>query len=315
MKSPIENPLVEFVKHQRVVVLDGGLATTLETRGHVLDDELWSAKILMTEPEAIQQVHVDFLAAGADCITTATYQATIPGFKKRGLSNSAAAALLTQSVDIAVEARDQFWSDERNHPHRLRPLVAASIGPYGAFLADGSEYLGKYDIDEGELYAFHKDRWQVLANTKADLLACETIPSRREAGVLLRLLQETPHRWAWLSFSCRDATRISDGSSLADVARECAAEERVAAIGINCTSPEFVSSLIAEARQATDKPIIVYPNSGEEYDVATKEWVGSPQVIDWAQAFDEWTRLGAVGIGGCCRIGPQEIATVRQQVG
>ena len=309
-----DNPLDVFVEHQGVVVLDGGLATALEAGGHDLDDELWSARILLEEPDAIRRVHVDFLEAGADCITTSTYQATLPGFRKRGLSDTEGVDLLRRSVDIAVTARDRFWKQHGYSGGRLRPVVAASIGPYGAFLADGSEYSGRYAIDDDELYTFHRDRWQVLVESPADLLACETIPSRGEAAVLLRLLRETPGRWAWLSFSCRDETHLSDGSLLADVARECDTESRVAAVGINCTSPEFISHLIAEIRQGTTKPIIVYPHSGQRYDADRKNWVGRRPAIDWDAACVEWSRLGATGIGGCCRVGPREIAAIRRRL-
>ncbi|NIM49271.1 MAG: homocysteine S-methyltransferase [Gemmatimonadales bacterium] len=296
------------------MVLDGGLATALEARGFDLDDELWSAKILLDAPDAIRAVHLDFLAAGADCIATSTYQATLPGFHKRGLSDVEGVELFRLSVRLAVEARDAFWSEPGNRQGRLRPLVAASVGPYGAFLADGSEYTGRYGIGDGELHAFHRHRWHVLADSQADLLACETIPSRREAGVLLELLRETPGRWAWMSFSCRDGAHLSDGGPIIDVARACDAAPGVAAVGVNCTAPQFISSLIAEVRRGTEKPIIVYPNSGERYDAVHKSWVATQAVIDWEVATVEWYRLGAAAIGGCCRVGPEVISAMRRQL-
>jgi homocysteine S-methyltransferase len=155
MKSSTENPIAGFVKRQGIIVLDGGLATALEARGYHLDDELWSAKILLEAPDAIRQVHLDFLAAGADCITTASYQATLSGFRARGVSEGEGVELLHRSIGLAVEARDMFWKERGNRRGRLRPLVAASIGPYGAFLADGSEYTGRYGIDDDGLRAFH----------------------------------------------------------------------------------------------------------------------------------------------------------------
>jgi homocysteine S-methyltransferase len=308
------NPIVEFVEHQGIFVLDGGLATTLEARGQDLNDELWSAKVLLEAPDAIRQVNLDFLAAGADCIASATYQASLPGFRKRGLSDNEGVELLHEAVRIAVEARDAFWNEPNNRSGRHRPLVAASVGPYGAFLADGSEYTGDYDIDDDELYDFHHHRWHILAESEADLLACETIPSAREARVLLRLLCETPNRWAWLSFSCADKAHLCDGSLLVDAVRACDAEERVAAVGINCIAPELASSVIIEVRGATAKPILVYPNSGEQYNVDGRVWVGAPEPIDWGQASAEWHRLGAAGIGGCCRVGPDDIAEIRRQL-
>jgi len=266
----MENPLLRIVRHQGVAVLDGGLATALEAAGCDLDDELWSARVLLEAPDRIRRVHLDFLEAGADCITSSTYQATVSGLVRRGLSEAEGVGMLRRSVDLAAEAREIFWGEIENRTGRLRPLVAASVGPYGAYLADGSEYTGLYEISDGDLYGFHLDRWQVLANSEADLLACETIPARQEADVLMRLLEETPATWAWMSFACRDATHLSDGSRLVDVARTCDTQPRVAAVGVNCTSPEFISPLIAEIRRGTEKPIIVYPNSGERYDPLQK---------------------------------------------
>ena len=308
------NPLLGIIESQGFVVLDGGLATALESRGHDLNDELWSARVLLEDPQAIKQVHLDFLHSGADCIATSSYQASFPGFRNRGLSDSEGQRLLRLSVELALEARDAFWDESKNQPGRVRPLVAASVGPYGAFLADGSEYTGRYGIDDDELWEFHQDRWQILADSGADLLACETIPSRREASVLIGLLRETAEKWAWLSFSCADGKHLNDGSRIEDVARDCEDEAHIAAVGINCTSPVFVSSLIQEAREGTTKPIIVYPNRGERYDSETKSWSTPGEVVDWSQAAKEWTQLGALGVGGCCRVGPGEIAQVRKEL-
>lgn len=312
MSSTNQNPILRFLRHQGVMVLDGGLATALEARGCDLDDDLWSAKILIEEPELIRQVHQDFLTAGADCITTSSYQATPAGFHQRGMNDAEGAELLALSVRLAVEARDLFWDDAGNRQGRQRPLVAASIGPYGAFLADGSEYTGDYGISGSELREFHRARWQILAESDADLLACETIPTDKEARVLLSLLRETPDRWAWLSFSCRDEKHLSDGGRLRDAVELCDGEAQVAAVGINCTAPEFIPALIDEARRGTEKPILVYPNSGELYDPVEKVWYSSPSPVAWEEAPGDWVRLGCAGVGGCCRVGPERIAGLRR---
>jgi homocysteine S-methyltransferase len=313
MRSSVENPIISFLDQQGLIILDGGLATALETRGYDLDDPLWSAKILIESPDAIRQLHLDYLKAGADCITTASYQASLPGFSGRDLSEQEGAELIGRSVELAVEARDQFWDEPSNRPGRLRPLVAASVGPYGAYLTDGSEYTGDYQLSETALYDFHLKRWRILAESRADLLACETIPSHQEAGVLLKLLRETPGRWAWFSFSCRSGTELSDGSRLSELAGDCDTESQVAAVGINCTAPHWISSLIQEARRGTDKPIVVYPNSGELYDPIGKRWLEG-SVFNWEAGIQQWRQAGAVGIGGCCRIGPVDIARMRCQL-
>lgn len=306
------NPILRIVEEQGVLILDGGLATALEARGCDLVDELWSARILLEAPEFIRAVHMDYLQAGADCITTASYQATLPGFRKRGLSGKAGRDVLGLSLRLALEARELFWREESNRRGRVEPLVAASVGPYGAFLADGSEYTGRYGIPDPKLLQFHRERWDVLANKGADLMACETIPAQREAEVLLGLLADTPDQWAWFSFSCRDEKHLSDGGLLREAARACSSEARVAAVGINCTAPEHIGSLVDEARRGTDKPIIVYPNSGEEYDPVSKRWHSPPTLTPWEEAPEVWIQKGACGVGGCCRVGPEGIARIRR---
>ena len=312
MHASAANPISDLIERQGYMVLDGGMATTLEARGFDLDDELWSAKLLLESPEAIRQVHLDFLAAGADCIITASYQASLPGFRKRDLSDAVGSDLLRLSVDLACEARDLFWRKGEGRGKRFKPLVAASIGPYGAYLADGSEYTGDYRISDYQLYDFHLGRWQVLAASEADLLACETIPSGCESAVLLQLLNDTPDCHAWMSFSCKDGLHLCDGTPLQEMVRLCDGEQKVAAIGINCTAPEHISSLVIKAREYTDKMIIVYPNLGESYDAITKTWGSGSSVKDWLDSTHEWFRLGALGIGGCCRIGPETIRDLRR---
>jgi len=297
-----------------LLVLDGGLATELEERGHDLNDDLWSARLLMDEPSAIQQVHQDYLIAGADCVISASYQATIDGFKNRGLTEEDAVNLLRFSVHLALEARETFWSQMANRSGRIRPLVAASIGPYGAARADGSEYTGNYGLDEKGLLHFHRRRWHILAGAGADILACETIPSQPEYRALARLITETPEVFAWFSFSCPDDKHISDGTPFSECVADLNNLEQVAAVGINCTRPQYIPGLIAEARRVTDKPIVVYPNSGEVYDPVNKRWLGTADPIDYAVASQEWCSAGATIIGGCCRTGPEHIRLIREQV-
>jgi len=307
------DPLSFLLETQGVVILDGGLATELEARGFNLKDGLWSARVLLEQPDSIRRVHLDYLLAGADCVASSSYQATFQGFVQRGLDENKAVELLRRSVDLALEAREVFWSDPEHRIGRLKPLVAASIGPYGAYLADGSEFRGDYDLDEESLVEFHRTRWRLLASSAADLLACETIPSHHEARALRRLLEETPATQAWFSFSCQDEQRLSDGSRLAEVIAELDDCQQILAIGVNCTAPRHISGLIRAASGATSKPIVVYPNAGEGWDASTKMWVpveqSSPTLVS---ACREWADLGARLIGGCCRTTPDDIRQVRQ---
>jgi homocysteine S-methyltransferase len=305
------DPLLPFLRRGGILILDGGLATELEARGRDLDDDLWSAGLLLDDPDAIRDVHLDYLRAGADCITGASYQATFAGFARRGLDRRAAAACLRLSVDLARQARDAFWNIEENRAGRRRPLVAASIGPYGAFLADGSEYRGDYGLDAGTLADFHAERFACLASCGADLLACESIPAGEEAEALLRLLRAARGARAWFSFTCRDGATLSDGTPIAEVAAELDREKRVAAIGVNCTAPRFIPPLLQALRRATTKPLVVYPNSGETYDGARRRWRGRRSPIDFAAAARGWVAAGARLVGGCCRTGPDHIRRLR----
>lgn len=309
----MKNPIRPFLDYQNVFILDGGLATELEARRHNLDDPLWSAKLLLEQPEAIRQVHSDYLWAGADCVISASYQASLPGLMARGLSQTEAAALIQLSVQLAIEARDQFWAMKANRRGRLRPLVAASVGPYGAYLANGSEYTGNYDLDEAGLLAWHKPRWQLLASSGADLLACETIPSLPETRALRQLLLETPTLPAWMSFTCRDGTHISDGTPLADCVRLLNDVPNLVAVGINCTPPRFVPELITAVLSATNKLVIVYPNSGEQYDAQNNRWLGQADPAEFGTISREWRKMGALLIGGCCRTRPAHIQQLRDR--
>lgn len=311
-KSPIDS----FMEKQGILILDGGLATELENRGHQIDSDLWSAGMLMDEPEAIRAVHYDYLKSGADCISTASYQATVEGFMNAGISEEEARSLISLSVSLAEEARELFLkSDDYDSDLRLRPLIAGSVGPYGAMLADGSEYRGDYGVTDRVLSAFHEPRWEVLSNSSIDLLAIETIPSYQEAKVLLELLNRSSGKYAWISFSCKDGERINDGTPIRECASLFESCDRVVAIGINCTAPKHISSLIKQVRLgAPDKQIIVYPNSGEMYDAGKRKWnTGSDSDKN---DFDStlWYEEGARLIGGCCRVGPTRIHEMRDRL-
>ena len=308
----LHNPLTEFLQSDGVLMLDGGLATELERRGANLNDPLWSARLLIEEPALIRDVHRDYFIAGADVATTASYQATFEGLAKRGCSEQAAADLMLSSVRLARQARDEFWAIPANRVGRIKPLVAASIGPYGAMLADGSEYRGSYGLSERALMDFHRPRMRVLADSGADLLACETIPCRAEALALARLLTELPDIGAWISFSCRDGELDSQGEPLAGCAHALEPFDQVLSVGVNCTAPQFVESLVGELARTTAKPVAVYPNSGEHYDANTKQWHGCTAFGSFVDGAQRWRRAGARLIGGCCRTTPEDIRAVRE---
>lgn len=304
----MRNPLQPFLEAAGVVILDGGLATELERRGADLGDPLWSARVLLDNPGLIRQVHYDYFLAGADVATSASYQATFAGLARRGLSAAQAAELMLLSVRLAQEARDQFWAIPDHRAGRLCPLVAASIGCYGAYLADGSEYHGAYGLSRQQLQDFHGPRLAVLARSGADLLALETLPCLLEGEALVRLLAEFPDVPAWLSFSCRDEERVHNGERLAEcvaLANEC---PQVVAVGLNCTAPHLVEGLLRSLAGVTNKPLLAYPNSGEGWDAGARRWLPASS-WNWGDAAVGWYRTGARLLGGCCRTTP---ATIRE---
>ena len=304
------NAIESILNNQRIAIIDGAMATELEARSCDLNDDLWSARVLLEQPELIRAVHLDYFNAGADIAITASYQATVDGFAKRGLSREQALSLMKKSVQLAQEARDEFWAKEENRVGRVRPLIAGSVGPYGAYLADGSEYRGDYNLSEDELIAFHRPRIEALIASGADLLACETIPCGIEARALIRLLAEFPNTVAWFTFTAKDGEHISNGERIADIASFLDKQAQAAAIGINCTSPLHIPSLVSEIKKNSSKPIIVYPNSGEYYSAVTNTWHGETSSDKFGLQSKEWFENGATLIGGCCRTTPGHIHEV-----
>ena len=291
-----------------LMILDGGLATELERRGQNVSGTLWSAEVLQTAPDVIEQVHYDYFAAGARCATSASYQASYEGFAARGLGTDDTTALLRRSVELAQSARARY---RRDHPADHRQLyVAASIGPYGAILHDGAEYRGDYGLTKEQLVEFHARRFEVLATAGADFLACETIPVLDEAIALATLLAQYPDALAWMSFTSADGIHTSHGESLTDCARLLDRVPNVIAMGVNCVRPEVVGDAIRALRAGTGKAIVVYPNSGEQWDGQTRSWRGSWDQGSLAALAPQWVSAGARMIGGCCRIGPREIAAL-----
>jgi homocysteine S-methyltransferase len=289
-----------FVADDTVLVADGGLATELEARGNDLSDSLWSARLLADAPEQILDAHLAFFRAGAVIATSASYQASFEGFARRGLDRGQAAGLMRRSVDLARAARDQMAADGRAR------WVAASAGPYGAALADGSEYRGRYGRSVRELAAWHRPRLEVLAGAGPDVLALETVPDIDEAEALMTAVAGLGIP-AWLSYSIAGG-RTRAGQPLAAAFAVPAGMPEVVAVGVNCCAPADVPAAIAIAREVTGKPVIVYPNSGEEWDAHRRAWTGQSAYCP-AQP-RQWISAGADIIGGCCRVRPADIAQI-----
>ena len=286
------------------VVLDGGLGTLLESHGHDVSGTLWSARLLIDEPESIVAAHREFFDAGARVAISASYQASFDGFEKIGLHRADAVRLMRLSVELARRAADEA-TDRTGDGDRW---VAASVGPYGATLADGSEYRGDYGKTVGELAAWHRPRLDVLADAGPDILAIETIPALAEVEAIARALEGSGHA-AWLSVTTALGA-LRAGEPVREAFQIAEDTDEIVAVGVNCCSPSDVVGAIQTARQVTDKPIVVYPNSGEEWDGKNHRWMGDKAFP--SELVGQWAQAGATVIGGCCRVGSREIAAIGQ---
>ncbi len=283
---------------ESVLISDGGLATELEARGHDLSDPLWSAKLLAEAPREIVAVHAAYFRAGAMIATTASYQASFEGFAARGIDRDEGVGLLRRSVELAKAARDNADAADR--------YVAASVGPYGAALADGSEYRGRYGLSVAALRQWHRPRLEILATAGADVLALETVPDVDEAEALVDLVRGIGMP-AWLSYTI-DGTRTRAGQPLEEAFAVAAGVPEIVAVGVNCCAPDDVLPAIRSAD--IGKPVIVYPNSGERWDGRRRAWTGRSRFS--AQLATQWVAAGARIVGGCCRVRPADIAAVRR---
>jgi homocysteine S-methyltransferase len=285
------------------VVIDGGLATQLEAQGHNLKSELWSARLLHDDPDAIVQAHTAFFAAGAQVATTASYQASIGGFTRAGMSRAEAERLIRRSVRLAEQARESCDDDHDR-------WIAGSVGPYGATLADGSEYRGDYDLSVAELREWHRPRIELLTEAGVDLLALETIPCLTEVEALLAEIEGTG-QLCWLSITCA-GDRNRAGEPAAEAFSLAQDVDEIIAVGVNCIDPADAYSLVCIASQATSKPVVVYPNGGEGWDATARAWIG-PATFRTEDVAD-WISSGASLVGGCCRVGPTEIKAIHDLV-
>ncbi len=297
MKRASMEGLIEQVGQ---IVIDGSMSTALEHMGVNLNHKLWTAIALIQCPDKVKQVHKNYFKAGADCGITCSYQATIPGLMNAGFSQDEAESIISESVRLFMEAREEWWQEEGKAAGRAWPLCLAGIGPYGAYLADGSEYRGNYGVSDETLREFHQRRMELLWQGGADILLIETQPSLHEALIEADIAEKLGADY-WISFSCRDEKHINEGDLIADCAKVLSqGHPHLKMIGVNCTKPVYVEGLVRELRRSTSLPIGVYPNSGEEYDPTTKTWHGTPgsrSFHDWALSY---YRAGADAVGGCC---------------
>ncbi|GGE26756.1 homocysteine S-methyltransferase [Streptococcus himalayensis] len=304
--------LKEALEARECLILDGALGTELESQGYDVTGKLWSAKYLLDNPRVIADLHDTYLLAGADIVTTSSYQATVPGLCEAGLSEQDALRIIALTVTLARESRDRFWttvSDEEKEK-RLYPLISGDVGPYAAYLADGSEYTGAYDLTTQAYKDFHRPRIQTLLEAGSDFLGIETIPNIGETKALLDLLEtEFPEAESYISFVAKDDGHLSDGTPIEEVGALCQTCPQIVAVGVNCSAPHLLPALLARLQTVTTKPLVAYPNSGEVYNGATQTWHQAPDNSKTlAENAKIWQSLGTKILGGCCRTRPADIA-------
>lgn len=307
--------LKKDLENQKALVLDGAMATELEKRGVNTDSQLWSAAALINHPQAVKDVHRSYFEAGADVAITNTYQANLDSFQQIGFTPRQASKMVTNAVKLAQEVRTEFYSNLSTQERQKRakyPLIAGSVGPFGAYLADGSEYTGDYDLSEGEYLEFHEPRMRLLDAAGIDLFAFETQPNFEEAKTIANLLEtKFANRTGWLSFSIKDAKHLCDGTPLEEAVAYFNDYPQITAIGVNCTRMENIEEAVKTIRSVTEKPIVVYPNNGDIYNPETKKWKPDPSSQSFSDLAPKWLNAGATIIGGCCRTTPNDIREVR----
>ncbi len=305
----IPHPIADLIARCGGVVVDGAMSTALESLGADLNDSLWSAKVLVENPDLSRQVHLDYYRSGANVAITASYQATAPGFAKKGIGEAEARRLIALSVALAKEAREAYLL-ENPAAKREDLLVAGAVGPYGAYLADASEYTGKYRLTRAEYEAFHAVRIEALLSAEPDLLAIETQPRLDEIEAILGLLRNKPIS-AWVTMTLGEDGKLPDGTPVEEAARVLDAHPNVEAVGFNCLPQARVADALQALGRGTSKPLIVYPNSGEIYDPTTKTWHHPPAGgKHWSDLVPLWRAAGARCIGGCCRTLPRDITEI-----
>ena len=310
---PTRHPLGDVIRRRGALVIDGAMSTALEKLGMVLNDSLWSARALIEHPEFVREVHRQYFEAGANAAITDSYQATEAGFGAKGYTTEEARNWIRRSAELAREAKNDVLLE---HPEWVPEdlLVAGAIGPYGAYLADGSEYTGAYQLTRAEFVKFHELRLNALLDGGADVLAIETQPRLDEVLAVLSMI-ENRDVTCWVTVTLKEGA-MPDGTDLETFAKTMDANPQVEAFGINCVKREWVEPALLKMREFTEKSLVVYPNSGETYDPVTKTWhAAGPHEPSWSHYVPLWEKTGALCLGGCCRTLPQDISEIARLVG
>ena len=279
-------------------LIDGGLSTAIERLGGDVSGQLWTAGLAVTDPDKLLAAHRSFVEAGAEVIATASYQCDARAFESFGYDATRGRRVLADMTALA-----------RRATQGTSTRVAASVGPFGASLANGSEYTGRYGVEWSVVEHYHREKLRILVDSGPDLVAVETIPLAREAQLIADLLVEYGAPPTWFSFGCADAHRTYGNDDLGVAVRGVSDYPNLVAVGVNCVAPATVSGALRTIRQAIgDRPLIAYPNHGRVWDAVARTWTGDDATASIDDSVDEWVSLGARFVGGCCGVGPTEIA-------
>ncbi|MGV2875897.1 homocysteine S-methyltransferase [Macrococcus capreoli] len=282
---------------QDITLLDGGFGTTVEAYGYDVKHELWSTHLIKEHPEAILKVHQAFVNNGAEIILTNTYQGAVQSFLNTGYTEREAEGYLQAAVELAHQSVSS------------NVLVAASLGPYGAMLGNGSEYTGAYQVRQSDYIEYHMQRLNILIEAGIRVFAFETIPNIEEVKAVKALLEDYPDIEAWLSVTLKDSAHLSDGTPIEEVIEVVNGIDNVHAFGVNCTSVKVIDGAVERLLALSEKAIILYPNGGRKYDAVEKVWIDQDD-ISLIEATVKWKQLGVKIIGGCCQVGPEEIGAL-----
>lgn len=292
------------------LLIDGAMSTALEQLGADTNNPLWTASVLDKQPNLVKQVHQEYFKVGARLAITDTYQANVQAFVANGYSERQAHALIKRAVQLARDARDEYQQATGVYNY-----IAGAVGPYGAYLADGSEYTGDYQRSEAEFKEFHRPRLTDILSVGVDVIAIETQPRLDEVIAVLKLAKElAPTIPCYVSFSLKDHASLADGTPLAVAAATVDQYDNVFAIGANCIPLERVAPAVTVIRRATDKPIIAYPNSSAVYDPQTKTWAYPHGHRSLASYLPQWLSAGVTIVGGCCTTTPADIALLHEKL-
>ena len=281
---------------KKIKLLDGSLSYPIESRGHGLNSKLWTAKILIDNPKVIEDIHVEYINSGVDYISTSSYQLSVKTLKAEGYNISEIENIFKKSVSVAKKAL------LRTKKKNIK--ILGSFGPFATYLADGSEYTGVYNTKDETIKEFHLENLKIINKLDIDILLYETIPCLREISILNNLLKLS-EKEVWISMTCNNAMKLRDNSSLKKACKILSQSKNISTIGLNCFDPSMTKIAIEKLRLYSNKKVLVYPNSGEKYNCENKTWLGKNKFND--QSISNWIEESPDIIGGCCRIGKEEI--------